>query len=357
MIKILYDSQIFSLQKFGGISRYINELIFNDYRLYEPILAGKYFENEYLKKSSYYKPLPIREMRYKKYIVNELNKIYSCNVMCKGEYDILHATYYDTYFLHSNKKPFVVDAHDMIQELFPRNTVAQHLVRGKKSVVMHKANAIIAVSENTKKDILKIYPDLDESKIFVCHRGCFWDLIHGNIKKENYILFTGQRSYYKNFVNFIRAVAPLLQKYNINLICTGHSFSKNELALFKENNIEQFVKIEFADDEKLKYLYSHAMCFVYPSLYEGFGLPILEAWSMRCPLVLSNTSCFPEIAGDAGVFFNPNSVMDMREKIEQVIMDMELQKQIVYNGIKRMALFQWKEKIKQVAGIYQKILY
>lgn len=355
-MKILYDSQIFSLQKFGGISRYIYELLSHKTDEYEAVLAGKYLENEYLKDTPYYKKLLLRETKYKKYLINELNKRYSNKLIKNGEYDIFHATYYDTYFLHVNKKPFVIDAHDMIQELFPMNTMAQKAIRKRKSILMHKADAILAVSENTKNDVLKLYPDIDADKIHVCYRGSFWHKIDKVQKKKDYILYTGQRSYYKNFKPFIIAVSPILQKYNLHLICTGSPFTKDEKCLIQENHVDTLVSCRFATDNELQTLYSQAICFIYPSLYEGFGLPILEAWASGCPLALSNTSCFPEIASEAGFYFDPYNIDDMRNKIDTLITNKSLQNELIEKGFARLSLFQWKDKIKQTADIYKSLL-
>lgn len=354
-MKVLYDSQIFSLQKFGGISRYIYELIYNNKGLYETVLAGKYFENKYLSETKFYKDKLFFDFKYKKYLLNEYNKKFSKEIIKENKYDILHPTYYDTYFMKINKKPYVIDAHDMIQELFPINSIAQKKIREKKSIVMHNASAIIAVSENTKKDLLKLYPEIQESKVHVCYRGSFWESINKKQNQDNYILFTGQRSFYKNFINFVKAVAPLLKKYNIRLICTGSPFSKSEITLFEELDIYSNIKNVFANDSELKNLYAHAICFVYPSLYEGFGVPILESWAMKCPIALSSTSCFPEIAENAGLYFDPNNIDDIKDKVEQLINDSKLQNDLINKGTERIKKFNWSDKIDETFSIYNSL--
>ena len=354
-MKILYDSQIFALQRFGGVSRYFNELLFNKYNYYETFFSCRYSANEYLRETEYYRPINLLNSKYGKFLLNEINKKYTKKDFEKQNYDILHATYYDDYFLKSNKKPVIIDAHDMITELFPRKTLVQKILIQKKYNIFKNADAILAVSENTKKDLLKIYPDIPENKIFVCYRGSFWKLADEKEKKD-YILYTGQRNYYKNFKSFLIAVSVLLKKHNIKLICTASEFSVEECKLINELGINEYVEHRFSNDKELHDLYEHALCFVYPSLYEGFGLPILEAWSSCCPLVLSNASCFPEIAKEAGFYFDPNSIDDMRNSIEMVITNTKIQKELIENGKKRLLNFQWKDKIEETSNIYKLIL-
>ena len=102
-------------------------------------------------------------------------------------------------------------------------------------------------------------------------------------------------------------------------------------------------------------MYAHAICFVYPSLYEGFGVPILESWAMKCPIALSSTSCFPEIAENAGLYFDPNNIDDIKDKVEQLINDSKLQNDLINKGTERIKKFNWSDKIDETFSIYNSL--
>jgi glycosyltransferase involved in cell wall biosynthesis len=368
-LKVLYDYQIFENQNIGGISRYFSELIkFNS----ESKLSLKYSENIYLK-SDYFKIFNIQSHKisyenflfnlrfkgkgrlYKYYnkIFQKNNKSISIDFLQISKFDIFHPTYYNPYFLkYLNGKPFVLTVHDMIHELF---AVTDNVSIHDKRKLILSSNTIIAISENTKKDILHFYPELNE-KIKVIHHGFSFQKIDDYIKKDNYILFTGMRGGYKNFNEFVKAVAPLLLKYDFTLICTGHPFTNEEKTLLDNMNISDRIIHEFATDEKLSELYSKACAFVFPSQYEGFGIPILEAFASNCPAILSNTSSMPEIGGDAAIYFDPYSIEDMRCQIERVITSTTLQNQLIEKGKERVKQFSWEKCAKETMQLYNNLL-
>ena len=164
------------------------------------------------------------------------------------------------------------------------------------------------------------------------------DLLHFSQSKEKkqaknpFILYVGSRSHYKNFDKFIVACSnSKIIKNNIKILAFGGGpFNKNELLKLKELGFnDNSVKQVSGDDHTLVDLYSKAFCFVYPSLYEGFGLPPLEAMASGCPVVSSNTSSMPEVINGAAEFFNPNNIDDIRFAIEKVINSDERRKELV----------------------------
>jgi glycosyltransferase involved in cell wall biosynthesis len=202
---------------------------------------------------------------------------------------------------------------------------------------------------------LKFYPHINPDKISVVYLGTSWNATSKLkvLSRGSYILFTGDRTFYKNFTNFVLAVAPLILKYNLQLKCTGRPFTNAEIDLLKQQKIFDKTSVQFASEDELRELYANAICFVFPSLYEGFGIPILEAFACGCPLVLSDASCFPEIAGDAGVYFDPNSVNDMREKIDKVICSETLRKDLADKGFEQLKGFSWRKCAEQTAEVYE----
>ena len=355
-MKILYDFQIFSKQKFGGISRYFAEIM-KGLSFSLPILVS---DNFYLKNSNV-KYLKLDwNFKGKIRLVSFINKIRAKLYFKFNDFDIFHPTYYDTYFLNYIKsKPFVLTIHDMTHEKFPEMIGGMDNVIENKKTLAKKASRIIAVSENTKKDIveiLKISPD----KIDVIYHGSSFELIEEcpDLKKKlvnRYILFTGKRNGYKNFLNFILAAKSVLNEQpDLFIICAGGGeFNDDELNSFKKYKINnQLINIQ-CNDKELKTLYVNSLFFIFPSIYEGFGIPLLEAMSCRTPILCSNSSCFPEIAENCAVFFNPVDVTDIEKKIRSSL-DSDLS-EIVYNGVQKLSFFSWKKAQIQTKKVYEKI--
>jgi glycosyltransferase involved in cell wall biosynthesis len=196
--------------------------------------------------------------------------------MQKVNYDVLHPTYYDPYLLKYRTKPLVITVHDMIHELFPEYFQSDRItVKNKKDILLN-ADKIIAISENTKKDTLELYPEIDNKKIAVIYHGISCDISDDTEKKENYLLYTGQRDGYKNFDAFIKAVAPLLLRYDLQLICTGSAFNKKEERLLKDLHVADRVVSRFVADDRLPGVYAKAMGFIFPSYMKVLVFPYLR---------------------------------------------------------------------------------
>ena len=355
-MKILYDYQIFSLQKYGGASRYFFELLNRSNGLFEYEVTGLYSENIYSKELNLHKDFPLRvRFRGKQRLINLINKNNSIKKITMGNYDIIHSTLYEPYILKKTEKPVIITVHDMIHETFPEYFGTNNPYSNNKRIMILGANKINVNSNNTKDNILKYFPQVEE-KITVVYLACSVKLIDSYKEKEDYILFTGQRGGYKNFINFIEAVAPLLCKYNLRLLCTGNSFNKNEMTLLKEYGIEDRVSCAFAAEDEIEDLYAKAIVFVFPSLYEGFGIPILEAFSARCPVIASNCGSLPEIGGDAAVYFDPRSIDNMRSTIENVLLSPALQKELTIKGAEQAKRFSWDQCVNGTVQVYKGLL-
>ena len=361
-MKVLFDHQIFLWQKFGGISRYFVELMT---RLPEDVQVSNsllFTRNEYLKGSERNLNkglgLSIPEFRGKIRVLNKFEKLNSFYNLKKGDYDIFHPTYYDSYFLSNIKKPFVLTVHDLIHEKFSYLSADKKLLNCKKKLIS-RADKIIAISNCTKNDLIDIY-NVPEERIEIVYHGSNLpikeDSTYLNLP-ENYILFTGQRGGYKNFDNFVKAFAVIHQKYpEIELICTGAKFNPSELELLKSLGILNVTNSYYVSDSELTTLYRNALCFVFPSLYEGFGIPILEAFNAACPIVLSDASCFPEIAKDAGLYFEPNNIESMVNAIERVIEDKDLREDLKSKGFARANLFSWDKMAIETYNVYKSLV-
>jgi glycosyltransferase involved in cell wall biosynthesis len=355
-LKVLYDHQIFSFQKIGGISRYFCEIMKHLPRDITYDNSGVYSNNLYIQadfKGLYREFFQSREFKGKRSLISFPNKIDSVTKCIKEDYDVFHPTYYDPYFLKINKKPFVLTVHDMAHEKFP-DFLKNDPARQYKKQLIYKADHIVAISEYTKKDLLHFYNKLNPDNISVIYHGNSLSSNEKNVipKLDRYLLFTGGRAEYKNFVSLINAISSLLIKYNIILICTGSPFTIRELEHFRAKAISDRVFHRYVSDEELYTLYSNAIAFIFPSFYEGFGLPILEAFAASCPVVMSSATCFPEIGGDAALYFDALSIDEMTKSVEKIITDLSLRKVLIEKGRERLKLFNWSKSAILTAEVY-----
>jgi len=356
-MKVLYDHQIFSTQIYGGISRYFIELMKN-------------FDNYYLKQLSDFSCksfLKNYDFKKRDRIINYINIIVSKNIISKREYDIFHPTYYDPYFLdYIGKKPFVLTIYDMIHEVLTNYFHCNDRVSEYKKLLALKADKIITISENTKEDIIKFY-NISEKKIKVIYLAS--SLTEFNMDKINnvnikhklpkkFILYVGSRWGYKNFYNFIKAISLLLKNdRNLFIVCAGGGFfNEDEKEFLKSLSIQNKIFQLQVDDEGLQVLYKNALVFVFPSLYEGFGIPVLESFTCGCPVICSKTSSLPEVAGDAAVYFEPESELSILNSVQKVIYNNNLRSQLAHKGSQRVKEFSWEKTSKKTKKIYEDIL-
>ncbi len=363
-MKVLYDHQIFSAQNYGGVSRYFFELMncFNRYKEVDFELALSYSNNYYLKNAPFSNHKTFSGKKRRWGLLDFINKKNSKGALKEKDFDIFHPTYYDPYFLkYLNRKPFILTIYDMIHELYPQ--LFSDDTSEWKRLLAQKAAKIISISENTKRDIIKFY-NIDENKIKVIYLGSSLkindNLIVPDIKlPENFILFIGSRIGYKNFDLFIHAITPLLKSSeDLYVVCVGSGkFSEVESYLFDELNIKGRVLQYSIDDETLPYFYQKAIAFVFPSLYEGFGIPVLESFSCGCPVVLSNASSFPEVAGDAAIYFDPKDESSVREAVSIVVQGGEkVRKDLQFKGLEQLKKFSWEKTAKETIDVYKKFL-
>lgn len=359
------DHQIFTMQDYGGISRVFVELYwrFNKKESTKCDLPMLLSDNEYFEGIKETRSIWKRNRSFIKRLgYYALNHIYTIFKLLKGDYDVFFPSYYDPYFLpFLRKKPFALVLHDMTHELYPDiSSVKDKTIAWKKKLV-YKADKIIAISENTKKDIIKFY-GIDESKIEIIYWATTLKLPEKEIKldlPEKYILFVGNRGKYKNFNRFFKAVVPLLKEdKELNIVCAGSSkFNEEEISMIEtEGFLDRVKHIRFKDDDELASIYKNAICFVYPSLYEGFGSPILEAFSCECPIVLSDRSSFPEIGGDATIMFNPEDESSILNSVKKVVYDKKLRENMVKRGKERIKLFTYDKTIENYLRVFRDLV-
>jgi glycosyltransferase involved in cell wall biosynthesis len=367
-MNVFFDGQVFSFQEHGGISRYYCELLkqFSQLEGMKPSLLMKYSNNRFLNEIDFvhFKHFfTSHKFKGRNEIIKFLNRKYVRNNFHRlPTPHVFHPTYYDPYFLDLlNDIPFVLTIYDMSHELYPSLFNRFDFTAENKKVVSAKAHRIIAISEHTKKDIVALL-HIPETKVDVIPLATNLSLT-GSMEShiplpDNYILFVGKRNTYKNFSFLLEAISLLPQTHSsCSLVCAGGgkftAQERNEISKFRLS--ERIIQMD-ADDHLLAYLYSGARAFVFPSLYEGFGIPVLEAFACGCPALLSNRSCLPEVGGNAVRYFNPESVSSLVENLTEVLEDKELAGSMRIKGFDRVKLFSWKNTALKTVETYKKVL-
>lgn len=366
MPKIFFDHQKFSTQKYGGISRYFANIIeeIKENKDFEYLLGLLNSQNHYIENEpqllnntlgNYILQSPSGRTKYK------VNEWYCKHLLKKNDFDVFHPTYYDPYFIKYLKKPLVTTIHDMTYERLPEYFWVMDTLTTEKRLSVERADKIIAISETTKKDLLK-YIDTDEKKIEVVYHGIdietplkFQEI--ADLPKD-YLLFVGERNGYKNFYLLLNAFKKLTKlNPEIHLVLSGGGkLVGADLEIINRLKLKDKVHHYSVTDEQLNYLYSNTILFIYPSLHEGFGLPILEAYKAKCPMLLSDTECFKEIAQDTASFFSPYSEEDLIYQIEKLIADKKMRADLVEKGSKRLLDFPIEKSVKETLDIYKSVI-
>lgn len=269
----------------------------------------------------------------------------------------------------------IVTVHDLIFKNFPntygfidRNT---YDIKFRQSC--NNADKILAISENTKQDIIQFY-NIDSNKIEVIYQSCdslFYTPMAKKdseqiVKKYNlpkeYLLFVGSIAKRKNLEIIINAYNNLHPKYRVTLVIVGNgkeSYKKKLTTLIHENKLEKNVIwiSNLKNNHHLQAFYQEAIALIYPSFYEGFGLPVVEALLSKTPVITSNTSSLPEAGGNHSLYVNPNDSEELAEGVQKILTDTQLRKNMIKNGYKHaMKTFAPQETSRKLMELYQKIL-
>lgn len=364
-MKVLFDPQIFSMQKYGGISRYFARMAEHMLEMGENVsIAAGYHINYYLKESS---PELVKGKYLEKYPsrgIRAFRKLNSCTGSLRSVFsnpDLIHETYFSSQPTIKSKKPVFVTVHDMIQELYPDQFSTKELVTEQKKAALQRADHIFSISHHTKKDLCSLF-DIDSEKVSVVHLAADKPMELGPLATKSekpFLLYVGLRSGYKNFLNFLRAFAnsPKL-KSELNIYAFGGGgFDKKEKELIQSLGLSPNQVVQGrGEDLELATLYTQARAFIYPSLYEGFGIPPLEAMSYGCPVLSSHTSSLPEVVGDAGLTFDPLDLEEMTHQLEKIVFDEQTRNKMISLGYQRVQQFSWEKTTRQTLDIYKNVV-
>lgn len=352
-MKVLYDYQGF-MQRYGGVSRYFVELTAAMKSLdgFEAVIPSFFTDNQYLPQKRIF--LTSRPFKGKVRAMRAFNRVISKRSLTSS-YDLFHPTYFNPYFLSRLKSPFVVTVHDMIHHLYGGNYVRDDGTRLNMRVLCAKAARIIAVSRSTKDDLCRLLEISDEKVAIIyhgtnlCYRG------EENLHAKRYLLYVGERDGYKNFGLFLSSVASILKTEGVDLICVGsRPFAGGEKRLIAGLGVSARVHhIQVTTAGELASLYHFAAAFCYPSRHEGFGMPLLEAFSCGCPVVASAIPSFQEVAVGAAEFFDPEDPSSLRSSVEKVVLDPQRSEDLVRKGNEQVKKFSWGRAARETLKVYQ----
>lgn len=235
--------------------------------------------------------------------------------------------------------------------------------------ILSVSDKIIAVSEYTKKDIVQMF-GTDPDKITVVYEGgkdeYYPDVDMSFVKNKfgitSYVLYVGKLQPRKNILNLISAFASISLRFpSVKMVLVGAmgdgEYEQEIQASIKHHAVEkQIIFAGVLDDVELRKLYSGAQCLVYPSFFEGFGLPVLEALQCGIPVITSNTTSLPEVMGDAGLLVNPEDVDDMAHAMERMLSDDTLRAELAAKALAQAKKFSWAKAAEETLAVYNQLL-
>lgn len=274
--------------------------------------------------------------------------------------------------------PVVATVHDLIPLLFFEPEKKTGMIYHRKKLLLwlgiqslRKADGIVTVSESTRQDLIKKFPTLNSRTLTVIHEAPCVNPTATKVETApvdlppipgNYLLYVGGHAPHKNLSRLAAAFAQIAKQFpTLQLVIVGWGTpalvnrTRKTIAAYQLKD-RVLILPNTLTSSQLSALYRHCQLFVYPSLYEGFGLPLLEAMANQAPVICSNTSSLPEVAGDAALYFNPYSVDDIAKTLHQALSDGSLRAQLRAKGLSRVTLFSWETTAKKLHHFFQTIV-
>ncbi len=365
-LRVLFDQQITATQRYGGVSRYVVELVraLGARADVRPRLLATAHINAYLQPGDALHPLSFalpalqRGLRWRPLLCEPLFQA----ALATQRPQVVHETWYPGWQRRLPRRAAVVTTlHDLIPERFPERVPGAAAVLRHKRAALERAYAIICISEATRRDALLHYPSL-EGRCHVVWHGTAQGVVPAPpppALRRPYLLFVGQRGGYKNFARLLQAFgssAALLSEFRL-LCFGGGAFTAAERDAARRCGLAADHLLHLEDDDALlASAYRHARLFVFPSCYEGFGMPLTEAMAQGCAIACSRASSFPEIASEAAIYFDPQDVAEMRETLEQAALNESLHAALAMAACERAACFNWQRAAEQTLAVYRRVL-
>jgi len=371
-LRVMFDAQIFCHQRFGGVSRYVCGMAVEMQRMagITPLIVAPFHFSECLDQL----PLSLVRGRRVRWLEGRTALAYGLSLL-PGKIiarsfkpDVVHNTYYFPVKPPKGARG-IVTIYDMIHERYPHYFAAGSLIPRLKAASVAAADHVICISESTRRDVLAAYA-IPEERVSVIHLGFdpLGSLLSGEPSTSfkvrvlgadaPYLLYVGNRASYKNFQGLLDAyAASAWMRANFFLLCFGGGdFTGAERAAISAAGVQGRVKYLGGSDAVLAACYANASLFVCPSLYEGFGIPILEAMSLDCPVACSNSSSLPEVVGDAARLFDPLDRESISGALESVLQSPSAAAALKEKGRIRTRLFSWRSCAEKTIGIYRRVL-
>lgn len=356
-VTILFDHEIFLMQSAGGVTRYFIELIrrLGQSGNFDPIIfAGLHASNLLAEQRVF---LPARVVGAKlpfgighNRVISAYNQLAFRIFAGALQPRIYHATYY-RHFCTSPHTARIITVHDMVAEIYPTSPGKQDPTPSRKRQAISEADGIICVSAHTQRDMLRLYPEA-KGKSFVVHHGAA--LAHSRVRERlldaPYFLYVGQRDTRKNH-DLIKRAFALANLKGCKLVFFGGG-APNDSEII-EANAQGHVYVQGKDGD-LATWYSHALALLYPSRYEGFGMPLLEAMSLGCAVAAADTSSIPEVAGDACALIDPENVSAWTNLLRKLYESEDLRCSLAARGRERSKSFSWERCAAETADVYHK---
>lgn len=359
-MKIIYDNIIYSLQKSGGGSVYWSELS-KRLNAQEDIQVVFYDQKE-SNDNLFRKGLKLRNIKIEDFLILKIRRYLNFTPPIR-EKSIFHSSYF-----RISKSPNAINVttiHDFTTEKF-RKGIARWVNLQQKKYAVKNSQGIICISENTKKDLLHFFPNTDESKIKVIYNGVSEDFFFiekefdirekdnrfANIEDKKFLLYVGHRTAYKKFDIALDAAVQLKDKYQ--LVVVGEPFSEQEKQKAEKLMGERCIQLSKLSNEKLNELYNRAFALLYPSSYEGFGIPVIEAMKTGCPVIATRYSSIPEVARDAAILLENMDVHHLKEAILK-LENPNLRKELREKGFLQSTKFNWDKTFEEYIAFYKQL--
>ncbi|CAM6315273.1 glycosyltransferase family 4 protein [Enterobacter hormaechei] len=339
---IIIDGIIFSLQKSGGISVYFDKLL-NFLSMQPEEVNHLLYKNE----NNYTRKLVVNKkfrwgLNFERFRRVDING---------GVNDIFHSSYYRLPSKQFSGK-IITTVHDFTENLYPRGLNSNILNMQKRRAILN-SDGIICISENTKRDMHKFIPESVNIETRVIYNGVAdYSFCNANESFEPYVVFIGARGGYKNFEMCVSALQYIPE---IRLIVVGGGrFTDSELRLLDDKIPRRYEHTGFISESELEFIYQNSLALVYPSFYEGFGIPVIEAMKCGCPVIASKSSSVQEIAGDAAVLIENITA----EKITQSLIKLKdpvVRRQKITSGLANAERFSWNKMALETLDFYNSV--
>lgn len=369
-MRVRYTPDIFRFQRAGGVSRYFVELSKGvQARGVDARIVGGLHINDLVEDAPRTRGANVGRLRPAR-AWQALSKatdfvVTGAIVESLRRGDVVHPTWYPP---HLDRLParasIVTTVFDMIPERFPELAIGSRESSRRKRAWVDAADHVLVISEHTRHDLVEIF-GVEPDRVTVTPLGVSMPAPGGRAPSSApsskvgspFLLYVGDRvPPYKNFRRLLEAMTTETVPRELRLVCCGPApQSAEEGTLLAQLGLASMVEFRSASDDELAALYQAAAALVYPSIYEGFGLPPLEAMVNGCPVVAADAASIPEVVGDAAVLFDPFDVDALAKAIATVVDDPTFQEDLVDRGHRRAAGFTWDSTVEQTLSVYRQV--